>query len=86
MSWPWYAEGLTNTGKYAEASRYFVTLVVTDRLVLEIEDDGTGMELPMTRDAGLGLINIRDRAEKLGGTFELHHGRWWTRLIWAVPL
>jgi signal transduction histidine kinase len=79
-------EGLTNAGKYAEASRYFVTLVVTDRLILEIEDDGTGMELPKTQP-GLGLSNIRDRAEKLGGTFELgpREGGG-TRLMWVVPL
>jgi len=79
-------EGLTNAGKYAEARRYFVTLAVTDRLVLEIEDDGTGMELPMTQP-GLGVTNIRDRAEKLGGTFELRPREGGgTRLIWAVPL
>ena len=52
-------------------SRYEVTLGVTDRVVLELRDDGIGLELPLTTP-GLGLVNLRDRAEKLGGTFEIH--------------
>ena len=79
-------EGLTNAGKYAKASRYEVTLAVTDRLILEIEDDGTGIELPLTHP-GLGLVNIRERAESLGGSFEIHRRiRGGTRLVWIVPL
>jgi signal transduction histidine kinase len=59
---------------------------VTDRLTLEIEDDGTGIELPLVQP-GLGLVNIRERAEKLGGVFEIHSGpRGGTRLVWTVPL
>ena len=57
-------EGLTNAGKHSQASRYEVTLGVTDRVVLELLDDGIGIELPLTTP-GLGLINLRDRAEKL---------------------
>jgi signal transduction histidine kinase len=79
-------EGLTNAGKHSRASRYEVTLGVTDGLVLEVLDDGVGIELPQ-RNPGLGLINLRDRAEKLGGTFEIHpRDGGGTRLVWAVPL
>jgi signal transduction histidine kinase len=79
-------EGLTNAGKHAGASRYEVTLIVTDRLVLEIQDNGTGVELPLAQP-GLGLVNIRERAEKLGGTFDLHpRDGGGTRLLWVVPL
>ena len=79
-------EGLTNAGKYAKASRYEVTLAVTDRLILEIEDDGIGIELPLTHP-GLGLVNIRERAENLGGSFEIHRRiSGGTRLVWIVPL
>ena len=35
-------EGLTNAGKHSQASRYEVTLGVTDRVVLELRDDGIG--------------------------------------------
>ena len=79
-------EGLTNAGKHSQASRYEVTLGVTDRVVLELLDDGIGIELPLTTP-GLGLINLRDRAEKLGGTFEIHpRDRGGTRLVWTIPL
>ena len=79
-------EGLTNAGKHAGATRYAVFLTVNDRLTLEIEDNGAGIELPLTRP-GLGLANMRDRAEKLGGTFEVHpRASGGTRLVWTVPL
>ncbi len=79
-------EGLTNAGKYSHASRYEVILSVSDRVVLELLDDGVGIELPLTKP-GLGLINIRDRAEKLGGSFEIHpRDGGGTRLVWVVPL
>jgi signal transduction histidine kinase len=79
-------EGLTNAGKHAQASRYEVSLGVTDRVVLELLDDGVGIELPHVA-LGLGLINLRDRAEKLGGTFEIHpRESGGTRLVWTVPI
>jgi two-component system, NarL family, sensor histidine kinase DevS len=79
-------EGLTNAGKYAGATTYLVRLVVTDHLLLEVEDNGTGMELPPIQ-SGLGLVNIRERAEKLGGAFEVHPREGGgTRLLWTVPL
>jgi signal transduction histidine kinase len=79
-------EGLTNAGKHSRASRYEVTLGVTDRVVLELLDDGVGIDLPQSKP-GLGLINLRDRAEKLGGTFEVHPREGGgTRLVWIVPL
>ena len=79
-------EGLTNAGKHSRASRCEVTLGVTDRVVLEVLDDGVGIELPQT-NPGLGLINLRDRAKKLGGTFEIYPREGGgTRLVWAVPL
>jgi signal transduction histidine kinase len=37
--------------------------MVNDRLALEKEDNGTGIELPLVRP-GLGLANIRQRAER----------------------
>lgn len=79
-------EGLTNAGKHAQAARYEVRLGVTDRVVLELLDDGVGIDLPHTA-LGLGLINLRDRAEKLGGTFEIHPREGGgTRLVWTVPI
>jgi signal transduction histidine kinase len=79
-------EALTNAGKHSGATRYEVKLAVTDRIVLEVSDNGSGIELPLAQP-GLGLGNMRERAEKLGGSFEVHLRRGGgTRLVWSVPL
>jgi two-component system, NarL family, sensor kinase len=38
-------------------------------LRLSIEDDGAG--LPANHRAGVGLASMRERAEELGGTFDI---------------
>lgn len=79
-------EGLSNAGKHSGATRYAVKLAVDDRVTLEVIDDGNGIDLPLA-GSGLGLENMRDRAKKLEGTFEIHPGEeGGTRLVWSVPL
>jgi signal transduction histidine kinase len=79
-------EGLTNAGKHAQASRYEVTVSVTDRVVIALLDNGSGIELPLSKP-GLGLNNLRDRAEKLDGTFEIQpRVGGGTSVVWSVPL
>jgi signal transduction histidine kinase len=78
-------EGLTNASKHAHATRHVVTLSVGDAVVLEIADDGVGFEPDASRP-GLGLANLRQRAEKLGGTLDIEPAAGGgTRLIWSVP-
>ncbi len=78
-------EALTNAGKHAEATNYIVTISVAEDVSLEVHDNGIGIELPQALGAGLGLVNLRSRAEKLGGTFEILTGDDGTRLLWRVP-
>ena len=79
-------ESLTNSAKHARATRFVVTLSVGDEAVLEVIDDGVGIDLS-TQGKGLGLTNLRNRAEKLGGTFEVQSGAGGgTRVTWSVPL
>jgi signal transduction histidine kinase len=79
-------EALTNAGKHASASSYRVSLRVDDDIVLEVVDNGTGFD-PEAVSGGLGLMNLRNRAEKLNGTFQVMSSAGeGTRLIWAVPL
>jgi signal transduction histidine kinase len=40
-------------------------------VVLTVADDGHGYEPGRAADRGLGLVNMRERARQLGGTFEL---------------
>jgi signal transduction histidine kinase len=80
-------EALTNAGKHAQANRFTVTVSVTDEVTLEVIDNGIGIELPQAETSGMGLANLRNRAENLGGTFEAHvpeNGG--TRLVWRVPV
>jgi len=80
-------EALTNAGKHAGASRFGVSLSVADDLLVEVTDNGIGIELPTDGQGGLGLGNLRTRAEKLGGYFEVQPADGGgTRLTWCVPL
>jgi two-component system sensor histidine kinase UhpB len=63
-------ECLTNVARHANAGTVTVTVWQHDGdLTLVVEDDGQGFD--MTRVDGLGLIGMRERAEGLGGMFEL---------------
>lgn len=81
-------ESLTNAAKHAQAARFIVTLSVADDLVLEVMDDGVGIDLAVTEESpGLGLANLRNRAEKLGGTLEIRAADGGgTKVTWRVPL
>ena len=78
-------EALTNVGKHAQASQVVVTIAAGDELRLVVADDGVG--LGDGNAASLGLKNLRQRAERLGGGVELGTSReGGTRLTWHVPL
>jgi signal transduction histidine kinase len=79
-------EALTNAGKHSRANRFIVKLSVTDDVILEVVDDGVGID-PMTQGQGLGLTNLRNRARKLDGTFEIRpSATGGTCVTWRVPL
>jgi signal transduction histidine kinase len=65
-------EALTNTARHSGASRVTVKLELDDGVRLRITDDGAGI-VP-GRSHGVGLRSMRERAEELGGTFELVTG------------
>jgi signal transduction histidine kinase len=78
-------EALTNVGKHARASQVVITIAAGEELRLVVADDGVG--LSDANAAGLGLKNLRQRAERLGGSVELGTSReGGTRLTWHVPL
>jgi signal transduction histidine kinase len=84
---PVLRESLTNVAKHARASAVSVRLEVRDaHLELEVVDDGVGLPVAM-RPNGMGVENIRDRAELLGGAVEfvsLAGGG--ARMLWRSPL
>lgn len=63
-------EALQNVKKHAQASNVNITLsYMTDLIALDIIDDGSGFT--PGRSSGFGLQTMRERVEKLGGTFFL---------------
>jgi signal transduction histidine kinase len=80
-------EGLTNAGKHAHGAHVTIVLSVEDGLRLEIIDDGVGIDPSPAEGAGMGVANMRNRAEKLGGTFSVEgRAEGGTTVLWCVPL
>jgi signal transduction histidine kinase len=68
------SEALNNSLKHAMASALTIRLeVLENAVVLEIRDNGRGFEFgDKTELGGLGLMTMKERAEKLGGTTKIH--------------
>jgi two-component system, NarL family, sensor histidine kinase DevS len=80
------SEALSNVARHAHAGMVEVEVAVdAKRLTVTVTDDGVG--LPEGSCGGSGLINMRRRAQDLGGdcivTAVEPHG---TRLVWSAPL
>ena len=66
-------ECLTNIVRHAGASRAKVTVKADAFLTLEVQDNGKGLPPDHAgREERFGLMGMRERAEGLGGTFNLH--------------
>ena len=72
-------ESLNNVSKHAAARHVWIDLALdrADHVHLTIRDDGRGFELERGdgHNSGLGLTQMRERVEALGGTFEI-----WSRV------
>ncbi len=85
-------EALTNVARHASATSASVSVALEGRsLTVTVRDDGVGIDPDRRREAGLGLIGIRERADAVGG-----EARWtrlegggtevWTKLPYPVQL
>jgi signal transduction histidine kinase len=81
-------ESVTNIGRHAHASQALVAIRIEDgRCRLTVRDNGDGFDESKVRQGGLGLTNLRARAEKLDGTLLLEKAEGGgTSLTWQVPL
>ena len=70
-------QALTNVERHAHARQVTVSLTQSDECVqLFITDDGAGFDLELysgkqNRNGGLGLLSMRERANYVGGVFEI---------------
>ncbi|MFY1692410.1 GAF domain-containing protein [Plantactinospora sp. WMMB782] len=78
-------EALSNAVRHARATRVTVTVEVAGgRLCVRVVDDGVGTDPARARS---GLVNLRERAEHCGGSFEITPTEpSGTTLVWRVPL
>jgi PAS domain S-box-containing protein len=70
-----FQETLTNVQRHASAQLVEVSLRVTDvpkALILQVQDDGCGIQAGEIAGLhSLGLLGMRERAQRLGGTFNI---------------
>jgi PAS domain S-box-containing protein len=72
-----YQASLSNVLRHAEATQIVVRFTQdAEEVVLEIEDDGKGFQVPsrwitLARQGHLGLVGALERAESIGGKFEV---------------
>ncbi|GGU70026.1 histidine kinase [Kitasatospora aureofaciens] len=78
-------EALSNAARHAKADRVEVVLGATgQQVMLTVQDNGVGVPEQGRRS---GLRNLAERAEGLGGGFELiSPAEGGTRLTWSAPL
>ncbi|AWS42832.1 GAF domain-containing sensor histidine kinase [Streptosporangium sp. 'caverna'] len=77
-------EALSNVVRHAKASKAEVSVEADqERLILTVADNGVGLPADSGRS---GLRNLQERAERLGGSFEIGSPpEGGTRLVWSVP-
>ncbi|MDG4779998.1 GAF domain-containing sensor histidine kinase [Micromonospora sp. WMMD961] len=78
-------EALSNVVRHAQCTRVDVVVRVdAGQVAVTVTDDGVGCDPAAARG---GLVNLRERADRLGGTFTIRpvepHG---TEVSWSVPL
>jgi len=78
-------EALKNAMEHGRAEHCVVSLALDGNLCLTIHDDGQG--LPEVVTPGVGLASMRERAEELGGAFNIHPRRaGGTEVVVCLPL
>lgn len=80
-------EALTNIERHANATKVVVQVRPHRRgIAMSITDNGRGLVPGRRRGAGIGLRNMAERMEHLGGTFEISSSITGTRIDVNVPV
>ena len=66
-------EALNNVLKHSQSSVVTINVSVGDRLVIEIQDDGVGINMDRLRKFGNGLNNMKKRMASIDGEFNIEN-------------
>jgi signal transduction histidine kinase len=71
--------------KHSQSSVVKINVTVGDKLIIEIQDDGVGINMEKLRKFGNGLNNMKKRMASINGEFDIcnHEG---TRTIFGLVL
>jgi signal transduction histidine kinase len=78
-------ETLNNALKHSKATELTIDFRIEQELVIQIADNGVGIDLKNIRQFGNGLKNIARRMESIGGTYKIESDGG-TRTIFILPL
>jgi signal transduction histidine kinase len=80
-----FKEAVTNILRHAQATQVELSAqIIGTSLELVIGDNGRGFD-PAKTSVGMGLNNLRERAQQLDGTFSLRTSQQGTTLTLRVP-
>jgi signal transduction histidine kinase len=74
-------ELLVNIRKHAKAKKVKISIKRNkDNIQIEVKDDGVGFDISVLdsyceKDIGFGLLNIRERIDIVGGSFEIESNK-----------
>jgi PAS domain S-box-containing protein len=79
-------EALGNVARHAQATSVAIEVTSDAHVTLDVRDDGVGLADHPHHGAGHGLVNLRARAERLGGSCDVvNHPDGGVLLRWRVP-
>jgi signal transduction histidine kinase len=68
-------EALNNVVKHSQSSVVRINVTVQDRMIIEIQDDGIGIDLEKLRKFGNGLNNMKKRMASINGEFNIENSQ-----------
>jgi two-component system NarL family sensor kinase len=80
-------EALHNVARHSNATIVWISILFSDRVELEVMDNGMGLK--KTLHKGVGLNSMRERAEELGGSCTVDNvgnGKTGTRVYAQIPI
>ena len=66
-------EALNNVLKHSQSSIVRINVAIQDKMVIEIQDDGVGIDMDKLRKFGNGLNNMKKRMASIDGEFRIEN-------------